>query len=80
MCTLPINHQNLYQFQHQYQYLAKYYSEDDEVRGVTFKDAHEAADYSVTQWKTLIYDEIKNINSSKIPQDTLSMDDQTLPF
>ena len=61
-------------------YLAKYYSEDEEVHGVEFKDTHELADYSVTKWKTLIYNEVTNISSSNIPQDTLSMDDQTLPF
>jgi hypothetical protein len=60
-------------------YLAKYYSEDDEVNGVEFKDTHEEFDYSVNEWKKLIYIEIIHTNKSKNSQFEISFDDQKLP-
>jgi hypothetical protein len=60
-------------------YLAKYYSEDDEVNGVKFDDINEKFDYSVNEWKKLIYKEIIYTNTSNSSQCEISFDDQKLP-
>jgi serine/threonine protein kinase len=58
-------------------YLSRYYSEDEETNDIKlFVDSHENDDYNVSEWKTLIYNEIISLNSL---QNVLNIDDQELP-